>query len=295
MAVRITQNMTFNAMRDNLGRAQARQFEAQAKASSGLRVQKPSDDPIAAARSVMLDTGLDTLHSMKRGSNEAMQQLGVTDVTLGSAADRMTRVRELTIQSLNPILTASDRSAIATEIQLLRDELLSLANTDVAGVKIFGGYQTDTDPFLADGTFVGIAGERNVEVAPGKMIATNISGDEAFAPVGGQSLFLVLDTLVANITVNDSAATQLRLAELDIVQEQLIGSHAKTGARLADLERADDNRENAILSMEQARTDNVGIDPTMSYTELVQATNSLEAAMSVSRTLLRNMSSTLIQ
>ena len=180
--------------------AQRRLIDTQAKVSSGKRVNKPSDDPVAAARIAHLDASLSRLDQYKSNSDFARNQLGLEESSLNSVLDNLQRVRELALQANNATTSDSDRRDIAAEVSQAKDALLALANTtDVDGRHLFGGYVEQTAPFTrsAGGAVVynGDQGQRTLQISDSRFVAINDSGSEVFQKIPqGNGTF----TLAAN-------------------------------------------------------------------------------------------------
>ena len=180
--------------------AQRRLIDTQAKVSSGKRVNKPSDDPVAAARIAHLDASLSRLDQYKSNSDFARNQLGLEESSLNSVLDNLQRVRELALQANNATTSDSDRRDIAAEVSQAKDALLAIANTtDVDGRHLFGGYVEQTAPFTrpAGGSVVynGDQGQRTLQISDSRFVAINDSGSEVFQKIPqGNGTF----TLAAN-------------------------------------------------------------------------------------------------
>ena len=150
--MRVSNDTLRSAFLAALESAQRRVIDTQEKVSSGKRVNKPSDDPVAAARIAHLDASLSRLDQYKSNSDFARNQLGLEESALSSVIDNLQRVRELALQGNNSTANDSDRKDIAAEIRQARDALLALANTtDVDGRHLFGGYVEGAVPFTHDG------------------------------------------------------------------------------------------------------------------------------------------------
>ena len=104
---------------------------------------RPSDDTIKVSAIENLDRAIakeDTYQTVM-GQLKDRYQLEETSLTNGS--DILVRIKELALQGANATLSAKDREIIAVEVQGLRDELLSIANSrDVNGNAIFAGGNT---------------------------------------------------------------------------------------------------------------------------------------------------------
>jgi flagellar hook-associated protein 3 FlgL len=111
-------------------------------------------------------------------------QMEETSLTNGS--DILVRMKELALQGANATLSAKDREIIAVEVQGLRDELLSIANSrDVNGNSIFAGGNTEADAFQtqADGSVVyqGDARQTMVNVSDERQLGKNRNGLDVFS------------------------------------------------------------------------------------------------------------------
>jgi len=180
--------------------AQRRLIATQEKVSSGKRVNKPSDDPVAAARIAHLDASLSRLDQYKFNSDFARNQLGLEESSLNSVLDNLQRVRELALQANNATTSDSDRRDIAAEVSQAKDALLALANTtDVDGRHLFGGYVEQATPFTRStgGAVVynGDQGQRTLQISDSRFVAINDSGSDVFQKIPqGNGTF----TLAAN-------------------------------------------------------------------------------------------------
>ena len=75
------------------------------------------------------------------------------DSTLSSVMTALQRAISLGVEGANGTLNASDRAAIATEVQGIQTQLLSLANLSYQGNYVFAGTATQTAPYVVDPDF----------------------------------------------------------------------------------------------------------------------------------------------
>ena len=183
--MRVSNDTLRSAFLAALEAAQRRVIDTQEKVSSGKRVNKPSDDPVAAARIAHLDASLSRLDQYKSNSDFARNQLGLEESSLDDVISNLQRVRELALQGNNSSTSESDRRDIAAEVRQARDALLAVANTtDVDGRHLFGGYVESAAPFTttASGAVVynGDQGQRTLQISDSRFVAINDSGSEVF-------------------------------------------------------------------------------------------------------------------
>jgi len=163
----------------------------QEQISTGVRLNKPSDDPTASAKVLELEQSVSLNLQYQSNINLAEQRLQQQDAVLASYDNLLIRVRELAVQANNAPLDAVSRNAIAVEIDERLNELLSLANTvDANGDYLFAGYQNDSAPFTRSTTgsrdyvsFNGDAGVRSIQISQVRQLEVDIPGQEIFMEI----------------------------------------------------------------------------------------------------------------
>ena len=163
----------------------------QQQISSGVRLNKPSDDPAAASRVLELEQNVSVNLQYQANISLAEQRLGQQDAVMKTYADLLNRVRELAIQGNNAPLDAVSRSSIAAELDERLSELYSLANTtDANGDYLFAGYQNGSLPFTSATTgsidhvnFNGDAGTRSIQISKVRQMEIDISGQSIFMEI----------------------------------------------------------------------------------------------------------------
>src|SRR5688572_21426916 len=115
--MRVSSDTLRSAFLAALDDARRRVAETQHQVSTGLRINSPSDDPVAAARVAHLDSSLARLDQYQANAAFARNQLGLEEESLNEAIDHLQRIRELTLQANNASMSTGDRHVIATEIR----------------------------------------------------------------------------------------------------------------------------------------------------------------------------------
>jgi len=164
--------------------AQRRLADTQNQVSTGKRINKPSDDPLAAARIGQLDASLGRLDQYQANGIVARNQLGLEEEALAQVIDNLQRVRELAVQANNGTLDDANRRAIAAELRQRYDSVIALANaTDASGRYLFAGLSEGTQPFVVGAggvSYNGDHGQRSVQVSDERLVAVNDSGADVF-------------------------------------------------------------------------------------------------------------------
>src|ERR1700733_15320603 len=96
--MRITEGMRMDQLQADQTQVSTKLFEATERASSGLRVANPSDDPTAFADKTKMDAQLATLASRQSVMTRAGGDLDLAESTLASAGDLMSQVRQIAVE-----------------------------------------------------------------------------------------------------------------------------------------------------------------------------------------------------
>lgn len=201
--MRVSNDTLRSAFLAALDDARSRVLETQKQVSTGLRVNAPSDDPVAAARIAHLDASLSRLDQYGANAIFARNQLGLEEEAVGEAINILQRVRELTLQANNSTASEADRHIIAVELAEHRAALLGIANTtDVDGRYLFGGYREETTPFTVSpsGSVVynGDHGQRTLQLSDNRFVSINDPGADVFQRIPEGNGTFVLGAGAAN-------------------------------------------------------------------------------------------------
>lgn len=163
--------------------------ERQKQLATGKRVNRVSDDPIASGQIIRLRQEITINETYKENGIQAERHLGFAEGVLGNYTNALTRIKELSVQAGNvATLNAQDREVIALELAGIREEILSLANTQSAqGNFIFAGLRSNERPFIENSigrvAYVGDEMQRYIQVGPSAQVATSEAGAAMFMEI----------------------------------------------------------------------------------------------------------------
>ncbi|PAB59368.1 flagellar hook-associated protein FlgL [Anaeromicrobium sediminis] len=145
--MRITNNMMISNMMRNLNNHMINLDKLDNQASTGKRISKPSDDPVGMSTILRLSSDISSHEQYKKNIDESLSWLDASETAITQLKDALQRVRELTVRASNDTLTDEDRAATKKEISQLKDQIVSIGNTNFAGKFLFAGYNTLDEPF----------------------------------------------------------------------------------------------------------------------------------------------------
>lgn len=236
--IRVTEQTIAATAQRGLGLSQTRLANAQQAASSGQRIGRPSDDPVGTAGALQVHAQIAAANQYKRNIDDGTAWLTTLDGALGNATGFLRQIRDLTIQAGNGSLGQDSRNAIAQQIDSLRQDVLSSANTRYLGRSVFAG-TSDAEGAFTDGsppTFNGVPGD-TVQRRIGADQTVRVDGDgAAIFGTGANSIFTVLDSISSDL--RNGVDPTSRLQALDTGMNALVAGRADIGTRLSQLQRA---------------------------------------------------------
>ena len=201
--IRITNMMNNNTLVRNLNRHQELMNDAQSQLGTGLKIQKPSDDPGAATNQMFFRSRLNELNQFDENAIDGLSKLQQSDGEMERIGNLFQRARVLAVQASNGIYQGDKgfelEVAIGKEIDEILRAVVDIANTrDATGQYLFGGYSIDKPPFqpietkikgikglelenqFIDVKYQGDNGEQIREIENGEYIPVTIPGNKAF-------------------------------------------------------------------------------------------------------------------
>lgn len=183
--MRVSDKMQFEQVKTNISKNRQQMADLQNQAATQKRVTKPSDDPLAASRVLSNRIDLQGLKQFSKNLNYARTFLEYTDQSLGDMSELVMRAKELALsQSNDGSGNEESRRVVATEIQQLYAQLVSIGNRKIGDRYIFGGFKTQNAPFDAEGRYFGDKGEMNVHIDKDTFLAMNVPGGRVFLGQG---------------------------------------------------------------------------------------------------------------
>ena len=142
MSLRINNNVTALSTYANLNRT-SNDLEASInKLSSGLRITKAADDAAGLAISEKMRRQIRGLNRAVLNAQDGVSMIQTAEGALSETQNIIQRMRELALQSANDTLTSNDRLEIQAEVEALKEQVNSIANsTEFNTKKLLNGNQ----------------------------------------------------------------------------------------------------------------------------------------------------------
>lgn len=183
--MRISTSQIYTNANRNMMDNQSSLADIQNKLSSGKEFTSLAEDPVGANRVVTLNRELAQLEMYQENIDSTRRRLALEETTVSDLNTMMDRVRDLTIQAGNGVLSDEDRVAISYEIEELTEYAAGLMNSrDAKGEYLFSGSQGTTQAYIknADGRYVyqGDSSNRSVQISSGLYMESTDNGQDLF-------------------------------------------------------------------------------------------------------------------
>ncbi|NBW40512.1 flagellin FliC [bacterium] len=243
------------------------------KLSSGLRINKASDDPagLAMAEGLRADAMLAAV--AVRNANDGISVVSIADAAMGEISSILGRMAELAEQSANGTYTTTQRSALASEFVALGSEIERIASTtafndmtllsDSSSISIQVGFDNtgasvvQIDGVLATLDALGVG-------TPGGALSYSINGaSDAFAQTAAAAALDAINTAISTLATNRGqiGAAEGRLSAaisyLEVARENYVAADSRIrdadiASEVAELVRQQVLQQSAAAILAQA-------------------------------------------
>lgn len=286
--MRITQSMMTTRVIQDLNANLNRLARYTEHLSTGHKVNRPSDDPVAMTSILRYNSELRANDQYLSNAEDARSRLDFLDQVLSQINSVLQRARELAVQGANGTNPQEAREAIAAEVEQLLEQLVSLGNSQFKGKYIFNGQMTTTKPFDSGKIEADHTGVIEMEVFPDVMIQINVSGNELFgAENDSDNAFRVLEELADALREEDTQGINDALSNLDSRMDKLLHVWADVGARQNRLDLSINRLRDTDLNLQSLLSHEQDTDIAYTYMKMKEGENVYTASLSVGARIIR--------
>ncbi|URW75532.1 flagellar biosynthesis protein FlgL [Sphingomonas donggukensis] len=280
--MRISSSLLYDRAAQSMGGLTARADTLQTQIATGKRIVAPSNDA----------AGYRQLNTLKRAATDDVQNAAnvqlaaslvtASDTALSAIETQLQRANELVVQGASDTLSADQKSAIATQLDAVLEDIVRLANaTDSRGSPLFSGASEATPYTLnADGTVsYGGSGESSPIPIGGASIQATVSGERIFGGVataaGTSDVFAIVKSVADSLRAGTGIGSGI--ADVQAALGAVTDARASAGARGARLDLETARLADIATAREEVRTGIEDVDVTQTITELQKTLTVLQA------------------
>ena len=261
MALRINYNLASANAQRGLAASQEAYAQQAEQLSSGLRINRASDDAAGMAVSEKLKNQVRGLNQAQRNAQDGISLIQTAEGGMGEIHSLLARMRELAVQAANDTLTTSDRANLNAEFTQLMTEITRVSNA-----------------VTFNGTYLLNNASTNVTLQLGAN-STAATNQLSFALTNNTAAGTGI-ALTSN-DVTSAANATLAITQLDTAIGTVSTNRANLGALQSRLESASRSLAVAAENTAAANSRVADADIASSMSELVRAQILQQAGISV--------------
>jgi flagellar hook-associated protein 3 FlgL len=144
--MRVTNNMLSSQFLSGYQTSLSRMTDIQEKMIANKNINRPSDNPIGAARNLQFTSASSTNALFTQNANDAISWMKTSDSNLAAMIKTMASIKTAVSSSIAANPTTSYQ-AIEKQVGEMIKELVQAANSQVGDRYVFGGQNDKTEPF----------------------------------------------------------------------------------------------------------------------------------------------------
>ena len=254
--------------------------DAQTQVTTGKRIQKASDNPVAASEIMTTSASLDAIDQYKRNIDAAKSRATTEEGVLDKLSDALSRAKELGVGQGGADATAQTRRIAKAEVDQLLQFVVGLGNTKMGDEYLFGGKYAGRPPIVAGAPYYDAAyppsGTRDVEISAGQFLDANHDGMQVFVDTKAIESLQDLSNALGN---NDQAAIAAALTKLDGSFDGVQALIGDVGARVNQMQVMGANLDALKVNLQTFKSDLEDVDLEKAVTELVGRQTAYQAAL----------------
>jgi flagellar hook-associated protein 3 FlgL len=274
--MRITNAMLQQQSVSDIANTLSAMADVQRQLSSGQRLDQLSDDPAAAAQILRVEHNLRAVAQYQRNITAARTNLTTQESALSQITDLLSRAQQIATQEASGTATGATRTDAAQEVDQLAQQVIALGNTQIGDAYVFGGTQTTTAPFQADGTYVGDDTAPQTVIGAGEVVQSGDTGRVLFTQSGVISSLQALSTALKS---GDATQVQGTISGLGDAFAATQSNLAATGAHQNYLQVATQNLQSLQANLTQQRSDVADVQVAEATMQFLGLQNTLQAAL----------------
>ena len=223
--------------------------------ATGRRVNQPSEDPAAYAQAEVLSQQSSAITNDVSIANQVQSQLSTVDNALSGASNALDSAVQLATQGADATISTSQMADLGQQVNALRSQMISLANSQYNDAYVFSGDNVLTAPYSAAGAYSGGTNSNAVVLSDGTSMQVNFNGQAIFGdattgPIG------TLTALAAALNSGNKVAVAATLPQLQASIQQIATARAGIGTTI-NTASAEATNGNSILVTLMAAINNV--------------------------------------
>ena len=254
MAIRIFNNPASTNAQRHLGENNNRLAQSVERISSGIRINKASDDAAGLAVSEGLRSDIRALRQAVRNAHDGVSLINIAEGALNEQSSMLIRLRELSSQAATGTVGSTERATIQLEFNALRSEIDRISSTtafngqNLVDGSLASSVSSANQIFIQVGTDNSVNSRINlnkdIELQAVSVSALSIDGLSVTSANGALTALDSINTAIASV-----AATR---GKVGAVQNRLARTISNISISVENLQAAESQIRDADIAEEVA-------------------------------------------
>lgn len=279
---------------NGMANLQQEEQQTQIQLSSGYQVNTAADSPGQTPDLVQLESTLGAVQNYQANLGNVQTEATAADQALQQSVTLIQSAVSLATEGASSTATANTDQTLAQNVLGIQQQLIAIANTQVAGRYIFGGDQDQSAPYQYDSAAANGTGVDNLTAQTNTRTIVNTEGQTVYQPLTAQQIFDPVDALgnpaasntffaLQSLVTDLQAGNQVNIAN-DLTALQTASTYvgqqqAYYGEAENRLTNEQTTASNQVTSLEAQIANIRDTDVTQAATDLSQESTDQSAAM----------------
>jgi flagellin len=262
MSLVINTNISSMIAQQYLGQATSNLQSATAQLSSGLRINKASDDAAGLALSQSLQSQINGDNQASNNVQDGINVMNIADGALSTIQNNLQRMRELAVQASNDTYSVTQRTAMQTEYNQLASGITQISTAaQFNGISLFSAGSTLANLQIGANTTANVD-EFNV--------ASLFTTPQDATSLG-----------VAASTLSSSANAQTAITALDTAIDSVSTTRANIGASTNRLQSTAENLTTSVTNLTASQSQILDVNVATASAKMAQQQVLQQAAVAM--------------
>lgn len=291
--MRITDKVMQQRMIDGLNQSAKRLARSQNRIATTKNIARPSDDPVECSKAMSYHKELYKTSQTIKNCDNAISMLSYTDTILEKASDLMSDTRTKAASMASDTVDPDSRKTVATEIEVMIDQMMQLANSKLGERYLFSGHKILNSAYTKDAggniLYQGDSGEIKQRVELGKQtMKMNVVGSDIFGQgTTVDGIFKILEDLKNDLNSNNTAGINSSLSLLDGEIDKIAMVRGELGLKINRTQTSRDQMQIIELSLKDNISKIEDVDMAEESSEFIIKQEAYQSALQATATLLK--------
>jgi flagellar hook-associated protein 3 FlgL len=245
--------------------------------SSGKKLNQLKDSPSGSAELVSLTKRASENDQYLSNTSTGSLYLNVADSALNEVCTIISSIYTKGSEASTDTVNPDARAALANDIRSMREQMVTLANSEVNGRYLFAGALVTDAPFVLASDAVsynGDGGISTIQVEKGTEVQMNFDGDAVFG-----SAFSSISSLLSAMDSNDPESIRSSLQQFAAMLSGLEQVRAQVGTNMGLLQNVQTRLDTQETSIKEQRSKVEDADMAQAVVQMNQTQTALQTAM----------------